>query len=62
MSDTVMGIWSSLVRLAGAGTGSNPLATTTPAIHTQPRLSAFVSHKSVAGKAKAEVRGQLICA
>ena len=36
MSDNVMGIWSSLVRLAGISGGVGPVATSAPAIHTHP--------------------------
>ena len=36
MSDNVMGIWSSLVRLAGISGGMGPVATNIPAIHTHP--------------------------
>ena len=35
MSDNVMGIWTSLVRLAGSG-GAVPVATDAPGIHSNP--------------------------
>ena len=36
MSDNVMGIWTSLVRLAGSNAVAGAVATDAPGIHTHP--------------------------